>query len=142
MIILDTNVVSELMRPAPNEAVTSWVKGYSLSSFALTSITIAEIQRGLSRLPLGKRRTLLTQKFEALLLRGFSGRVLSFDLRSANLYGKICLLREQEGLAIGAADMMIAASAKAAGASIATRNTKDFESVGLTLINPWEHHSH
>jgi len=138
MIILDTNVVSELMRPAPHEMVASWVKGYSLSSFALTTITVAEIQRGLSRLPLGKRRTMLTEKFEALLHRGFSGRVLPFDLRAANLYGEICLLREQCGLAIGATDMMIAACAKATGASLATRNIKDFNSVGLTLINPWQ----
>ncbi len=138
MIILDTNVISEFMRAKPDETVANWVQGYSLQALAITTITVAEIQRGLARLPQGQRQTQLSQRFEEILKRGFSERILSFDMRAASHYGELCLLREQRGLAIGSADMMIASCAKVANATVATRNTKDFEGVGLTLINPWQ----
>jgi predicted nucleic acid-binding protein len=138
MIILDTNIVSELMRETPDARVAHWLSRQKPLQFALTTITIAEIQRGLKRLPNGKRRSTLERNFAGFVERGFEGRVLPFDMASAMIYGEVCALRESAGLHADPLDLMIAAIAKRAQASLATRNIGDFEGCGIKLINPWQ----
>ena len=137
MIILDTNVIAELMREEPDSHVASWIQGIAVTKLALTVIAIAEILRGIERLPKGKRRQRVEQSFKELIQKGFSGRILPFDEDSAYLYGGIAAGREKVGLSVDPVDLMLASIAKNIQASIATRNIKDFEGCGLTLINPW-----
>ncbi len=138
MIILDTNVVAELMREEMDSNVVVWFQNMEAKNLGLTVIAIAEILRGIERLPKGKRRQRLDQNFKEFLQRGFQGRIFPFDENAAFLYGGIAASRERVGLSVDPVDLMIAAIAKSLQASIATRNTKDFEGCGLTLINPWQ----
>jgi len=138
MIILDTNVIAELMREEPDANVASWIQGIEIKSLALTVIAIAEILRGIERLPKGKRRQRLEQSFKEFIQKWFSGRIFPFDEESAYLYGGIATGREKAGLSVDPVDLMIASIAKNLQASIATRNIKDFEGCGLILLNPWE----
>lgn len=138
MIILDTNVISELMREEPNQKVKEWIKAQKPINLGLSTIVIAEIQRGIARLPKGKRRSKLELNFDGFISEAFSGRVFSFDETAAYIYGDIAAKREKEGFNTGAVDLMIAAIAKSRNASIATRNTKDFEGCGIKIINPWK----
>jgi predicted nucleic acid-binding protein len=137
MIVLDTNVISEAMRATPDSRVHAWLQGKKLFDLSLSTITIAEIQRGLKRLPAGRRQADLEQRFGDFVGRGFGGRILTFDEDCATLYGDLCRLREAKGLHADPIDMMIAAVARNANAALATRNIADFESCGLRLINPW-----
>ncbi|NEP09220.1 MAG: type II toxin-antitoxin system VapC family toxin [Symploca sp. SIO2C1] len=139
MIILDTNVISELMREAPNQAVAEWIASHKSFHLALTTISIAEIQRGLARLPKGKRRTELESNFSSFIKQAFSGRIYTFDEDAAYTYGNVSMQRETIGLHADAVDMMIAAIATSQNASIATRNVKDFEECGVHIINPWDY---
>lgn len=137
MILLDTNVISEMMRDEPDGRVAAWMGRQKSLHLAVSTITLAEIQRGLKRLPAGKRRKVLEANFAEFIARGFEGRVLAFDEAAARIYGDVCALRESKGLHADPVDLMIAATAKAADAGIATRNTADFEHCGIKLINPW-----
>ena len=137
MILLDTNVISEMMRDEPDGRVAAWMKRQKSLHLAVSTITLAEIQRGLKRLPAGKRRKALEAGFAEFIARGFAGRVLAFDEAAARIHGDVCALRESKGLPTDPVDLMIAATAKTADASIATRNTGDFEHCGIKLINPW-----
>ena len=137
MIILDTNVISELMREEPHKNVKAWIAVHKPANLSLTTIAIAEIQRGLARLPKGKRRNLLGNNFSIFVKDAFGGRILSFDEKAAYIYGGIAAKREKEGFNTDAVDLMIAAIVKSQNASIATRNTKDFEGCGIKIINPW-----
>jgi predicted nucleic acid-binding protein len=137
MIILDTNVISELMREAPNRKVLNWLAGQKPFQLCITTITIAEINRGIVRLSKGKRRTNLENSFSHFVGESFPGRIFSFDQGAADLYGDICKKRETVGLHIDAVDLLIAGIAKSRSASIATRNISDFSSCGVELINPW-----
>lgn len=138
MIILDTNVISELMRETPHEKVKQWISTQNPLQLALTTIAIAEIQRGLTRLSKGKRRTKLESHFSKFVSEAFSGRIFSFDENAALTYGSLAAQREAKGLHADPVDIMIASIAKNLGATIATRNTSDFEGCGLKLINPWQ----
>lgn len=138
MIILDTNVLSELMREEPNPTVEAWVRSQNASRLALTTVTLAEIQRGLFRLPKGKRRQRLETNFASFINSAFQGRLYSFDAKAAFIYGEISAKREQEGFNTDAIDLMIAAITKSNHASIATRNVKDFQGCGITIVNPWQ----
>jgi len=138
MIILDTNVIAELMREEPDSNVASWIQGIAIKNLALTVIAIAEILRGIERLPKGKRRQRLEHSFKEFIQVGFRGRLFPFNEEAAYLYGGIAADREKVGLSVDPVDLMIASIAKNLQASIATRNIKDFERCGLTLINPWE----
>ena len=138
MIILDTNVISELMREEPHKNVKAWIAAHKPNNLSLTTIAIAEIQRGLARLPKGKRRNTLESNFSTFITDAFDGRILSFDEEAAYIYGDIAVKREKEGFNTNAVDLMIAAIVKSQNASIATRNTKDFEGCGIKIINPWE----
>lgn len=137
MTVLDTNVVSEVMRPAPSAVVMAWLGAQALESLAVTAITVAEIQYGLARLPKGRRRTELEQNFELFLLRGFAGRVLPFDEACAHVYAEIVSLREQAGRPVEAFDAMIAAIARTQKATVATRDSAGFSGCGVKLTNPF-----
>ncbi len=138
MRILDTNVVSELMRKAPDAKVSRWVEAQPVESLGVSVITLAEIGRGLKRLPVGRRRDELENRFSEFIEKGFRGRVFAFDESAASHYGGIAAGREAAGLHVDAVDLMIAAIAKDIGAAVVTRNTGDFESCGIEVINPWE----
>ena len=138
MIILDTNVILELMREEPDPRVKAWINSQKSIYLGSTTITIAEIQRGLARLPVGKRRSRLTVSFANFVAAAFSGRIYSFDEDAAWIYGDITAKCESEGVNTDAVDLMIAAIAKSQNAVIATRNTKDFVGCGIEIIDPWK----
>ncbi len=138
MIVLDTNVIWELMRPAPDDGVRAWLAAKDPLDLAITTITVAEIRRGIVRLPNGRQRKRLEEKFSAFVEEAFAGRLLVFDQAAAYACGEVSAARERKGLHADAVDMMIAAIVKSAGATLATRNTSDFEQCGLRLANPWQ----
>lgn len=137
MIVLDTNVISELMRSEPAADVKAWLAAHDPLMIATTTITIAEIQRGIVRLPDGSRRKSLEQRFAAFVEEAFPGRLLAFDRDAAYACGEVSAARERKGLHADPVDMMIAAIVKTAEATLATRNTSDFEHSGIVLANPW-----
>ena len=139
MIVLDTNVVSEAMKPAHRRDphFDAWLHKNAASETAVSAITIAEIGYGISRLPNGQRRDDLRRRADALF-QHLEQLTLVFDTRAAHHYADIMSSREMAGRPIAVLDCMIAAIARSRGASIATRNVKDFEAVpGLNVINPW-----
>ena len=137
MILLDTDVVSGVMRPRPPEALIAWLDSRTSSDLFLSTVTVAEIGFGLSVLPSGRRRQELTHRFEIFLERGFDQRILSFDLPSARLYAELMARRRELGRPMSAFDGQIASIARAHGFAIATRNVRDFEECGLEVLNPF-----
>lgn len=138
-LLLDTNVLSELMRSQPDQAVMDWFAEHTDSIFYVSAITQAEIMLGISLLPAGKRRDALAAAAEGMFSQDFAGRCLPFDATGAGIYAAIVSERRKAGQAISTEDALIAAIALAHGYSLATRNTKDFLNInGLTLQNPWE----
>jgi toxin FitB len=138
MIVLDTNVVSELMRPAPARHVAGWVAGQPIQSLYTTSITQAEILHGVGLLPAGRRRRLLEAAAEAMFREDFAGRVLPFASDAASLYALIAVERRRIGRPISQFDAQIAAIARSSGATIATRNVADFTACSVDLVDPWQ----
>lgn len=138
MIVLDTNVLSELMRPAPNPAVVAWLDQQPAGDVATTSITVAEILYGIERLPAGRRQRNLAMLAAELFDQEFHGRLLPFDALAASHYSQRIAQAERNGTPVSMADGQIAAICHAHGATLATRNTKDFEPLGIPLINPWD----
>jgi toxin FitB len=138
VIVLDTNVISELTRQAPAPRVISWLDALTASEVATTAITAAELLYGVARMPDGRRKTELTAAVHGLLSDDFQGRVLSFDEPAAQRYADIVTGRERLGRPIGMADAQIAAICRTADATLATRNTDDFQETGIELINPWK----
>ena len=138
MILLDTNVLSELARPAPSPAVLAWIAARNRSDLASTTITEAELRFGLALLPDGARRAALTVAVERLLAEGLGGRILPFDRLAAQAYAGIAAARRAAGRPVGTADAQIAAIARACGASLATRNVADFIDCGVAVIDPWQ----
>jgi predicted nucleic acid-binding protein len=137
VILLDTNVISELMRPQPEPRVLAWADGLDPEAVAITAMTEAEILHGLARLPDGRRKQNLQQSWEALMAEVFTGRVWPFTSEAAHWYAQLLRCREQLGRSMATADAVIAATALAQGASLATRDVADFADIGLELINPW-----
>lgn len=137
MIVLDTNVISELMRPAPAAQVLAWANGLDPTAVAITAVNEAEILHGMARLPDGKRKLDLQQSWEALVSELFAERVLPFTSKAAHWYAEVLCRREQLARPMATADAMIAAIALAHGVPLATRNVVDFAGIGLALINPW-----
>ncbi|MDH3701861.1 MAG: type II toxin-antitoxin system VapC family toxin [Alphaproteobacteria bacterium] len=137
MIILDTNVLSELMRPAPAREVRDWLLGGDDDLLVTTAVTIFEIEFGLARLPAGRRRSDLEARFATFTGPQSPFSVLPFDDATARIGGRLRADNQSRGLPAGPVDMMIAAIAHAANAALATRNVKDFVGTGLTLIDPW-----
>ncbi|WP_298863557.1 type II toxin-antitoxin system VapC family toxin [uncultured Microbacterium sp.] len=136
MIVLDTNVLSELMQPEPHPAVISWLDSVPRSEVCTSAITVAEIAAGIAVLPKGKRRTRLEQSTEAML-EAFAGRILPFTARAALHYGAIIAARKDLGRPISVADAEIAAIAVDCSGTVATRNIRDFEGTGARIIDPW-----
>jgi toxin FitB len=138
VIVLDTNVISELTRRVPEPGVISWLDSWPAAEVATTAITAAELLYGVARLPSGHRKTALSAAVHGLLADDFHGRVLPFDDRAAPQYADIVSGRDRLGRPIGVADAQIAAICRASGAELATRNTDDFADTGIELINPWK----
>ena len=138
MIVLDTNVISELMRAEPHPAVLAWVTAQPRAMLYTTSISQAEILYGIAALPRGRRRTALAAAAEAMFTEDIAERVLPFNGATAAHYAEIVVARRQAGNPIEAFDALIAATALAAGAGVATRDIAGFQGCGLrTLIDPW-----
>ena len=137
MIILDTNVVSELMRPLPEASVVDWVARQAALNLYLSTVSEAELRYGVEILPRGARRDRLLAVVEGTLTEDFAGRVLPFDSAAAQEYALIAAARRAEGRSINHADCQIAAIARSRGAAVATRDNADFEGSGIEVINPW-----
>lgn len=137
MIIIDTNIISEMMKPSPDESVIAWFDRQEASWLFITTITIAEISYGLHALPTGSRRSLLEDTFTTAIEHAFKHRILSFDESAAYLYGKIMSVRKKLGRPLGILDGQISAIAHVHGAAVATRNVKDFVDCEIDLINPF-----
>jgi len=138
MIILDTNVISELIRPQPEAQVVAWIDSQYQTQLYLTSVSLAETLCGIERLPLGRRRRELVVYFGIVLDARFQSRILGFDEESARTYAIVAAEREAIGRRMGMADAQIAAICRKHEATLATRNVRDFEETGVRLINPWE----
>jgi len=138
MILLDTNVVSEPLRRAPDVRVIEWIDAQPVETLFLSAITVAELRAGVALLPAGKRRAALQESLERQVLPLFAGRVLPFDLACTNAYAELMAKARTAGLAIATADGYIAAIAAANGFSVATRDTQPFEAAGVAVIDPWQ----
>lgn len=138
MIVIDTNVISELWRERPNPAVLAWADAQAIETLYLSAITVAELRYGIETMPEGKRRTIYRQRLETEVLPPFEGRVLAFDLATAAAYAELMARARAAGRAIGTVDGYIAASAAAHGLAVATRDVSPFQAAGLRTINPWE----
>lgn len=137
MIILDTNVVSEPLRPAPATAVLDWLDAQAPATLFLTTISLAELWAGVAALPAGRRRKQLGQALSEQVLPLFEGRVLAFDTAAASAYARVQAGARSAGNPISFADAAIAAIAVAHGFAVATRNLRDFVGTGVKLIDPW-----
>ena len=137
MILIDTNVVSELMRPTPARAVLDWFGAQDPSALHLSAVSEAELRRGVAVLPEGRRRDTLRAAVDAMVAEDFAGRVLSFDSAAAVAFAAIFAQRQAAGRPISFPDCQIAATARAHGGEVATRNVADFEGCEVTVVNPW-----
>jgi predicted nucleic acid-binding protein len=137
VIVLDTNVVSELMRPMPSPAVETWMNAQPASGMFISAVTEAELRYGLALLLDGKRQRRLLAQAEAMLAEDFAGRILPFDSAAAKAYAPIAAARRLAGRPISQADAQIAAIAASRGAAIATRNVSDFAECGIAVLDPW-----
>lgn len=137
MIVLDTNVISEPWKPAPDEAVVSWLDAQAIETLFLSAITIAELRFGIAAMPPGKRQTILRDRLEGEVLPYFSERILPFNLAASQFYSELMTRARGAGKAISTSDGYIAATAAANGLVVATRDTSPFEAAGLKVINPW-----
>jgi predicted nucleic acid-binding protein len=138
VIVLDTNVISELARHVPDPGVLSWLDSLEVSETATTAVTAAELRYGVARLPDGHRKRELAVVIRGILAEDFRGRVLPFDERASVRYADIVTGRERIGRPIGVADAQIAAICRDLGAMLATHNIPDFEETGIELVDPWK----
>lgn len=137
MIVLDTNVVSELMRPAPSQRVMEWVASQRVTNLYTTSVTQAEVLHGILLMSAGRRRKEIEAAAHAMFNEEFDGRILGFSGNAAHAYAQIAEKRRKLGRPISQFDAQIAAIARSVGAAIATRNVADFEDCGIEILNPW-----
>lgn len=138
MILLDTNVISEPLRHAPEARVIEWIDAQPLETLYLSAITVAELRAGVALLPVGKRQIYLHESLEKHVLPMFVGRVLPFDLACTHAYAELLARTRAAGQAIETADACIAAIAIANQFIVATRDTSPFRAAGVTVINPWD----
>lgn len=138
MIVLDTNVVSEAMKPAPDVAVQAWLNDQVAETLYLSTVTLAELLFGIQALKAGRRKNLLQQALDGLL-ELFEGRVLPFDADSARHYADLAVKARNSGRGFPTPDGYIAAIAAAHGYFVASRDTSPFEAAGLKVVNPWDH---
>lgn len=137
MIILDTTVVSEPLKPAPDAAVLAWLNAQEPQTLYLTSVSLAELLSGIAALPNGRRRDALQLALTAQMLPLFEGRILPFDTVAAQAFAQVNASAVGSGNPISFADCAIAAIASAHGFAVATRNTRDFRDTGIKTFNPW-----
>lgn len=138
MILLDTNVVSEVMKSRPVEAVVAWLNEQQSEKLYVSAITIGEIAYGLRILPDGKRRAGLRERFERFVALAFEQRVLAYDESAARIYGELMGDRKELGYPMSVPDGQIAAIARLNHLAVATRNVQDFENCGIEIVNPFE----
>jgi len=138
VIVLDTNVISEVMRPHPSAAVVAWLNRQPGTNLFITSISLAEIGYGLRVLADGQRRRILQNRFEEFVNQGFEYRILNFDAAAARIYSEIMGYKKEIGCPMSFPDGQIAAITLVNHFKLATRNIKDFSNCGLDLINPFE----
>lgn len=141
MIVLDTNVVSEAMKPEPHPAVRAWLNAQAAPTLYLSSVTLAEILFGIAALPTGKRKDMLAKALDGLLGL-FRDRVLPFDTDAARRYADLAVTAKTSGRGFPTPDGYIAAIAASRGYMVASRDTAPFEAARLSVINPWEHDDH
>lgn len=137
MILLDTNVVSEAMRPEPHPAVRNWLNEQPAETLYLSSVTLAELLFGIAALPAGRRKSTLESALDGLM-ELFGDRVLSFDLDAARHYAELAVTARTAGLGFPTPDGYIAAIAASRGFIVASRDTGPYQTAGLRVINPWE----
>lgn len=137
MIVLDTNVLSETLRPRPNATVLAWLAAQPVAALFTTTVTRGEILYGVRLLPKGRRRDALHNAVTAVFDEDFANRALPFDSHAADDYADIAAVRKTKGRPISQFDAMIAAIARSRGASLATRNIRDFAGCGIELVDPW-----
>ena len=136
MILVDTNVLSELTKPEPEDRVVAWLEVNELA-LAAPTIALAELRYGIARLPRGRRRSSLLQFWQTTRDR-FRGRIFSFDERAAEMYGEVAAVAERAGRRLNVQDGQIAAIALVHGMTVATRKVGHFEATGVEIVNPWE----
>ena len=137
-VILDTNVVSEPKRPAPDPRVRSWFEAQEVDELYLTTTVISELAVGIERMPSGRRRADFRRWLEALIDEHFAGRTLVFDVAAALIYGKLVAAALARGRPPTVGDAQIAAVAQRDGMAVASRDSRGFESLQVTLIDPWQ----
>ncbi len=137
MTILDTNVLSEVVKPQPEAKVLSWLGAQNYHDVYVTSLTVAEMRQGLNRMPVGKRHAELRGAVDAMFQHEFAGRILPFDEAAAMSYADLLATLERIGRRVASFDAQIAAVARVHSATVATRNTKDFELSGVSLVDRW-----
>ena len=137
MILLDTNIISEVMRPRPDGRVVDWMNATASDSLFVSSVTIAEVHFGLELLPDGGRRIDLESRFEQFMLQGFDQRIVSFDMPAARVYGTLMAHRRKAGTPLASLDGQIVSIARVHGFAVATRNAGHFADCGVELVNPF-----
>lgn len=138
MILLDTNIVSELLRKAPEPKVEAWLAAQEGADVYLSAVTEAELRLGVAVMPPGRRRTAIAGVMDGILQEDFRGRILPFDSPAAAAYAAIAADRRAAGRPIRQFDCQIAAIARSNGAAVATRNVRDFEGCRIDIIDPWQ----
>lgn len=136
MILLDTNVISEAMKPVPVDAVRAWLDEQAAETLYLSSVTIAELLYGIDALPAGKRKDRLTEALDGVM-ELFANRILPFDITAARHYADLAVKARTAGKGFPTPDGYIAAIAAARGFTVATRDTTAFDAAGVAVINPW-----
>ena len=139
MLLLDTNILSEIMRPEPDRKVADWIVRQPSDELFTAAICQAEILSGLAFTPAGRRRAELEQAARAMFDDDFDGRILPFDTEAAASYAELFAARRKAGRPSGTIDLMLAAIARVRGTSVVTRNVADFEGAGVAIVNPWDH---
>jgi toxin FitB len=137
MIVLDTNVVSEAMKPEPHPSVRAWLNDQAAETLYLSSVTLAELLFGIAALPAGQRKDRLAQTLDGLMGL-FRDRVLSFDLEAARHYAELAVTAKTRGRGFPTPDGYLAAIAASRGFIVASRDTAPYEAAGVSVINPWE----
>ncbi len=143
MIVLDTNVVSEVMKPPASRSakVSAWLRSYPTAEVFTTTISLAEVLAGIAMLPQGKRRIEMREAADKIFSTVFPQRILPFDEAAAAAFADIMTVRRRKGLTFDALDVQIAAIAKSRGMTVATRNAVDFADSGIEVIDPWSDES-
>ena len=138
MLMLDTNILSEMMRSEPERKIADWIVRQPSNALFTAAVCQAEILSGLAIMPSGRRRDELEEAVRAMFAEDFDGRVLPFDTEAAAAYAEIFAARRKLGRPSGTVDLMLAAIARVHGARVVTRNVADFEGVGVSVVNPWD----